>query len=97
MTHTPAPWYINYLMAGYEGGYAVQTVSNPCTPNDIIASHIKTQSNARLIASAPALLEALEALEAQAMLTLEQHPRTKTLLLDAQIKAIEVIKQAKGE
>ena len=57
-THTPGPWYLHDGLMGYE-------IHN----KNLIVAHITTEpnavsedANARLIAAAPELLEALEAL-----------------------------------
>ncbi len=57
--HTPGPW-----RAGQDGNMRVYGPDNSQEHSGLIASVYKGRANARLIAAAPELLEALEAVAA---------------------------------
>jgi len=61
MSHTPGPWVVESLVDGYdihapESGCFVATTSDP----EMIWGAVTRKGDARLIAAAPELLEALE-------------------------------------
>jgi len=65
MSHTPGPWVVESLVDGYdihapESGCFVATTSDP----EMIWGAVTRKGDARLIAAAPDLLQALEALVA---------------------------------
>jgi len=54
--HTPGPWYINPIKANANGNRRI--MAEQCTPVAVVPDHLV--ADARLIAAAPDLLEALE-------------------------------------
>lgn len=92
---TPAPWNVDLetgeIIAGENGNYAVLgTIYSaddfPCNENDIAE---ECKANARLIAAAPELLEALQALVDYHATDYDEIPEVE--------QAISVIKAATGE
>ncbi len=64
-THTPGPWLVSETFAIGPAGEVVA-----CTPNN----HPRREANARLIAAAPELLEALEGLLKDYIQVFSDHP-----------------------
>jgi len=56
MKHTPGPWYIDPIKAHANGNRRI--MAEQCTPVAIVPEHLA--ADARLIAAAPQLLEALQ-------------------------------------
>ena len=61
MTHTPGPWTIQYSTNDYEGNliYANRAIAATIT-EETSETTPEDKANARLIAAAPAMLEAIE-------------------------------------
>ena len=56
MKHTPGPWYIDPIKADANGNRRI--MAEQCTPVAVVPEHLA--ADARLIAAAPDLLEALK-------------------------------------
>ena len=56
MKHTPGPWYIDFIKAHANGNRRI--MAEQCTPVAVVPEHLA--ADARLIAAAPDLLEALK-------------------------------------
>lgn len=56
MKHTPGPWYIDPIKAHANGNRRI--MAEQCTPVAVVPEHLA--ADARLIAAAPDLLEALK-------------------------------------
>ena len=56
MKHTPGPWYIDPIKAHANGNQRI--MAGQCTPVAVVPEHLA--ADARLIAAAPDLLEALK-------------------------------------
>ena len=75
--HTPGPWKVELPT-----GYPLSAKSNIIKPDGTVLASInygigeEEQANARLIAAAPDLLDALRAIASQAAMTLETFPNT---------------------
>ena len=90
--HTPGPW--KWMMGGIVGvkrDKHDQTVPSVVNHNGLGRQGTETEHNARLIAAAPELLEALDAL------LNARWQGDQTVLTDAQAKARAAIAKARGE
>lgn len=87
---TPGPW--RYLQSGIAGEFVVKSDTHPDLAIGI-ASGIDTEANARLIASAPELLEALEKLLISYQ-NLKEFANPKS---DSEKQAEAAIAKARGE
>ena len=101
MKHTPAPWEIRDKNCNpyiEKDGYEICQLFRTAFLNDDYTEDIEfenAQANARLIAAAPELLEALDSLYASLMFNdvLKTHPKVN----EAMIMANSAIAKAKGE
>lgn len=57
--HTPGPWYIDPFKGKANGN--IRVMAEQCTPVCVVPDHLRV--DARLIAAAPDLLEALKVLQ----------------------------------
>ena len=60
MTHTPGPWFAD---ASFVGSAAIDRFFISCHSKDLPGGRPEAEANARLIAAAPAMLEALRKIE----------------------------------
>ena len=98
MKYTPGPWYIDPIKAHANGNRRI--MSEQCTPVAVVPEHLA--ADARLIAAAPDLLEALK----EATTALEWHwerianraaPVHETAIQEAYNQARATIAKATGE
>lgn len=99
--HTPGPWLITGSMTKYIeariGGGMLQEVA-ACGPTEADGGYGAQQmANAKLIAAAPDLLEALEAMIVGACAVAVHHAGERATLQMAVDMATKVIARAKGE
>ena len=102
--HTPGPWKI------FDGWGAsrdrpvvvdsIPDIDGKCVANcicHVASSNDNAEANARLIAAAPDLLEALECMVIGAAACAIPHPKERQVLQDAVNIAQSAIRKAKGE
>ena len=103
--HTPGPWTMDGLAIDGADGYQVAEASAWDTPYDSLdgfaRSHEEAEANARLIAAAPAMLEALTEARAMLVTLLDEHDPQWATQMDGGMEQVEVIDAAiaaaKGE
>ena len=102
MKHTPAPWKLTLINPGPSKGSVFEhwRIGNEEAGNAIVAecydwtlNKSERDANARLIAAAPELLEALEGLIHSVEHEVEPHGR----MVDGIVNASAAIAKAKGE
>jgi hypothetical protein len=87
--HTPGPWYIDPIKAHANGNRRI--MAEQCTPVAVVPDHLV--ADARLIAAAPDLLEALSRL-----IEIEDGPGMAVIgWEDAMERAYAAIAKARGE
>ena len=96
MKHTPGPWYIDPIKAHANGNRRI--MAEQCTPVAVVPEHLA--ANARLIAAAPDLLEALDDLARYAdtceLFLRETHPGKADMLRKRVTAAIDAMAKATG-
>jgi len=86
--HTPGPWELHL---GYNGAFRIEKDGVVITDRGpYLDRHLEMHANARLIAAAPDLLEALK----EAREVMGQEPSAR--VINAAIKIREAIKKAEG-
>ena len=89
--HTPGPWFADTSFVGSE---AIDRFFVSCHSKDLPGGRNEAESNARLIAAAPALLEALQDVAARLPVAARLHPRDLAAL---QAQVCAAIRQATGQ
>ena len=90
--HTPGPWNPIQYPADCGAGWWIQAPAdiNGCRDLATLSRHFSTEANARLIAAAPAMLEALRAVAALA------NGQGRANLMEVAGQAQQIIAQAEG-
>jgi len=96
--HTPGPW----TMCKYGDEFGIYAEGDPCAPrrsNDLALVRLSdnTEADARLIASAPALLAALEALRRELRAGVRLNVKKHFSLMVADAAAGTAIRGARGD